>query len=302
MRDVAAAVARGRRILESAGLAAEDARRDAALLARWVLGWDAATWLLRSRETAPPGFLDRFFPLIERRTRHEPIAYIVGEREFFGRAFLVSRDVLIPRPETEFVIEEALAVLDKAADRAFQPPAIVDVGTGSGCLAVTLALERPDARVIATDISEPALVIATRNARRLGAADRVIFLHGAFLAQAAGPFDLIVANPPYVSDEDRDCLPIEVERFEPPEALFAGRDGLRAIRALLPLASAALATDGRLIMEIGQGQLAAVHSLIDQTPGLTLDHFRSDLQGIPRVVVARRVATPVPNVAESVEN
>jgi release factor glutamine methyltransferase len=300
MSDLAAAVARGRRILQDAGHAAEDAARDAALLARWVLGWDAAVWLTRSRETPPPGFLERFLPLIERRARHEPIAYIVGEREFYGRSFLVSRDVLIPRPETELVVEDALAALAAAdaSHRAARSPTIVDVGTGSGCLAVTLALERPDARVIATDISEPALAIARRNANRLGAGDRVTFVHGSFLARAGGPFDLIVANPPYVSERDRGSLPVEVERFEPAEALFAGDDGLDAIRALLPLASAALAAGGWLVMEIGQGQLAAVRNLVDETTGFSFVRSRIDLQGIPRVVVLGKMGARVPQTVE----
>jgi release factor glutamine methyltransferase len=285
--DLAAAVARGRRMLQAAGMAAEDAARDAGLLARWVLGWDAATWLVRSRETHPSGFLDPFLRAIERRARHEPIAYIVGERQFYGRPFFVSPAVLIPRPETEFVVEEALAALADGVSNNGSP-ALADVGTGSGCLAITLALEQPRASIVATDISEPALAIARRNARRLGVGERVTFLHGAFLAQAAGPFDLIVANPPYVSEGDRGSLPIEIERFEPAEALFAGDDGLGAIRKLLPLASATLAAGGWLIMEIGQGQLTAVRDLIDRTLGLTFDHDRLDLQGIPRVVAATR--------------
>ena len=291
--DLAAAVARGRRILEGAGLSAQDARQDAGLLARWVLGWDAATWLLRSRETPPRGFLERFLPVIERRARREPIAYIVGEREFYGRSFLVSPGVLIPRPETELVVEEALAALAGAgtSNSACQPPTVVDVGTGSGCLAITLALERPGARVIATDISEPALAVARQNACRLDAGDRVTFMHGAFLAQTEGAVDLIVANPPYVSEGDRAALPIDVERFEPNDALFAGKDGLDVIRTLLPLASGSLSAGGWLIMEIGQGQLPAVRDLIDRTPGLMFDHASLDLQGIPRVVVVTR--TPI---------
>jgi release factor glutamine methyltransferase len=288
--DLAASVARGRRILEQAGLSADDARCDAGLLARWVLGWDAATWLLRSREACPDDFDSRFARAIERRARREPLAYIVGEREFYGRSFLVGPDVLIPRPETEFVVDAALAALaaGDASDAVPKPPAIIDVGTGSGCLAITLALERPDARVMATDISERALAVAESNARRLGAADRVTFMHGSFFAQIAGPVDLIVANPPYIAEPERGWLPIEVERFEPAQALFGGHDGLDTIRALLPLVSKVLADARWFVMEIGQGQLAAVRDLVERTPGLAFDHCRSDLQGIPRVVVVRR--------------
>jgi release factor glutamine methyltransferase len=284
--DLAGAVAQAQQALEAAGSPAELARRDAVVLARSILNWDAATWLIRSGQLQPPGFPAAFRAQIERRARHEPVAYITGEREFYGRAFLITRDVLIPRPETEFVVDEALVALRNPTAQVPGPnPVIADVGTGSGCLGLTLALECPRARVLATDISAAALTVARRNADRLGVSRRVEFRQAAFLGGSAGPFDLIVANPPYVAERDRATLPAEVLDFEPPEALFAGDDGLEVIRALLPLAAAALSPAGTLVMEIGQGQEAAVTVLVNRTRGLGVRHVRSDLQGIPRVIV-----------------
>lgn len=289
-----AVVARGRNALVAAGLPPEDAWRDAVVLARSVLGWSAADWLTRSHEAAAPAFADRFLPLIDRRAGREPVAYLTGEREFYGRPFTVTRDVLIPRPETELVVDEALRCLGVVASGfsrtdPVRSALIADIGTGSGCLAVTLALECPSAQVVATDLSRNALEVAEDNARRLDAVDRITFRHGSYLAGAAGPIDLIVANPPYVAGRDRDSLPRDVADYEPAQALFGGVDGLAVIRELLPATAAALAPDGWLVMEIGQGQVEAVRELIERTDGLTFVRVRTDLQQIPRVMVARRV-------------
>ena len=293
-RESLAAVAeRGRETLTAAGAAPDAARRDAALLARHVLGWTAAEWAARARDLAPSEFNQPFFSLIDRRAAQEPIAYLTGEREFFGRPFFVTRDVLIPRPETELIVEEALARLKPLptavgeSAEAEPPGSIIDIGTGSGCLAVTLAAERPAARVFATDISPAALEVARRNARRLGLAERVECVEGPLLAGLSGPFDLIVSNPPYVAEPDRPGLPREVVEYEPALALFGGADGLDVIRSLLPAAAAALAPGGWLVMELGLGQLDAVRTIIDDTPGLEFQTVRADLQGIPRVVSAR---------------
>ena len=302
--SLAAVVANGRQLLEAAGASGEAAGRDAVLLARAVLAWDAASWLARSREATPPQFPDRFLALIQRRARHEPIAYITGTREFYGRAFSVNRDVLIPRPETEGVVEEALRCLaNHPLPDERRRPVIVDVGTGSGCLAVTLALEYPSAEIFATDTSASALNVARANARHFDVADRIEFRRDAFFAGMSGPIDLVVSNPPYVRETDRTSLPPEVASFEPPAALFAGADGLDAIRALLAAAPARLARGGWLVMEIGHGQITHVRELIDGNSGLTFHHVRPDLQGIPRVVVARRSDLPSPVVtSETVEH
>jgi release factor glutamine methyltransferase len=279
----------GARTLASAGLAFDDSRQDAALLARWTLGWSQAEWLARHRETPADAVADTYHSAIRRRANREPIAYITGTREFYGRSFRVTPDVLIPRPETELVVEEALALLAALTPTPGPAaPRVADVGTGSGCLAVTIALERPSAHVLAVDISEAALRIAYENARALGAGSRIEFWRGAFLPRGVPPLDLVVANPPYVAERDRDQLPIEVRGFEPPQALFGGPDGLRVIRALVPEAAAALRPSGWLIMEIGAGQSEDVGALLQDTGSFALHHIRRDRQDIPRVVVARR--------------
>jgi release factor glutamine methyltransferase len=277
-------VRRGAHALEQAGWSAGDALRDAEALARHVVKWDAAAWLARRRDIAPPGFQTAFDAAIARRLSHEPVAYIVGEREFYGRPFRVTPEVLIPRPETEIVVDEARAVL---SDRARGRPdlSIVDIGTGSGCVAITLALEMPRLRVVATDISAGALGVARTNAEALGAIHRVWFVQASIVGGLTGPFDLIVSNPPYVPLADAATLMPDVREHEPAAALFGGRDGLDVIRAVVDAAGTGLRPGGRLVMEIGAGQAARVTTLIAEA-GLALQHVRRDLAGIPRVVVA----------------
>lgn len=287
MARLAALVVSAARTLASAGLAADDARRDAALLARHQLGWTHAQWLTHSDDDAPAGFALHYDALIARRARREPIAQITGIREFYGREFKVTRDVLSPRPETEFVIEQALAWLTARGLRLTGASTIADIGTGSGILAITLALEQPYGRVIATDVSPAALEVARDNAARHGLAYHIDFRETPLLDGIAGPFDLIVSNPPYVPEIDRASLMPEVREFEPAMALFAGADGLDVIRALVPAAAQALGSGGALIMEIGAGQAEAVAAIVAAS-GLTLEQIAPDLQGIPRVVVAGR--------------
>lgn len=282
MRDLAAAAADAARRLERSGLTRDTAARDAALLARHALGWSAEAWLTRQREEATDSFQQSFDALVARRSHEEPIAYLTGEREFFGRPFLVTPSVLIPRPETELVVEAALERLPETGGT----PLVVDAGTGSGCLAITIALERPRARVIATDISERALDVARANAARLGAG-RVEFRHASLL-EGVDRADLIVANPPYVAGRDRASLPREVAAFEPHEALFGGQDGFEVIGRLLPAAARVLAARGWLVMEIGAGQADDVAQLFERIPTLRLVEIRRDLQRIPRSVIAER--------------
>jgi release factor glutamine methyltransferase len=216
------------------------------------------------------------------------MAYLYGGQEFYGRMFEVTSAVLIPRPETELIVEVALQRFPD--DRA--PLQIADIGTGSGCLAVTLAKERPAARVLATDISAAGFLVAQQNASRYNVDDRIVFAFGDLFADASrttfDTFDLIVSNPPYVPDGDRARLQPGVRDYEPPEALFAGPDGMDVIRRLIPAAAARLKRGGSLIFEIGVGQDAAVAQLISATPGLRMAGVRNDLQGIPRTVVAER--------------
>jgi release factor glutamine methyltransferase len=286
---IAAATAR----LEAAGLPSDEARQSAVVLAAHALGWDRASLLVGMRDSPPAPFPAAYERLVARRASREPVAYITGEREFYGRLFAVTRDVLIPRPETELLVDEALRwprshAGDTTSAAGGPRPVIVDVGTGCGCLAITLALECPGARIIATDISEPALAVARQNADRFGVLDRIQFRRGSLLAAVAGPVDLVVSNPPYVPERDRAGLAPDVTEFEPGGALFAGTDGLSVVRALVPDAARTLGAHGWLVLEIGAGQSGAVGELITAS-GLRIERTRPDLQGIPRILTATRV-------------
>jgi release factor glutamine methyltransferase len=272
-------LARARDLLVRAGIDPAEAALDADLLARDVLGWDRAALLTRQRDPVPSGLDPEFDGRIARRSRREPVAYIRGHQEFWGLDFEVTPDVLIPRPETEIVVEEAIREAQSMAC-----PAIVDVGTGSGCIAIAIAAALPTATVVATDVSTAALDVARRNATRHGVADRVTFVTGDLLQGIAGPADAIVSNPPYVPRGD--VLPPEVARYEPPTALYAGDDGLSVVRRLLTSAAGVLATRGVVIVEFGFGQEADVRALA-RAGGWTID-IRHDLQSIPRVALLRR--------------
>ncbi|MGD9905651.1 MAG: peptide chain release factor N(5)-glutamine methyltransferase [Vicinamibacterales bacterium] len=279
VRDLAAAAERA---FVAAGIPVAEARLDAELLLRHVLGWDRATWVVRRDETAPAELDDRSAPLVARRAGREPVAYIRGVQAFYGRDFAVGPGVLVPRPETELLVEEALAALT-----ATPRPRVLDIGTGSGCLAVTVALERPDAEVSGTDVSASALDWARQNAARHGAEARTIWRLGADTAGLPGPFDLVVTNPPYVPERDRGTLQPEVAHHEPAAALFGGADGLAAIRAVVPAAHAVLRPGGTLVLEIGAGQAGEAGRIVGAA-GFAAARTRADLQGIPRVVVATR--------------
>ncbi len=269
--------------LVAAGVPASEAALDAELLMRDALRWDRAQWLTRRDDPAPAAAVATFDAAILRRSKREPVAYIRGVQEFYGRAFQVGPAVLIPRPETELLVDEALTVL---AGRG--APRVVDIGTGSGCLAVTLALECPVATMVATDISVAALAVARANAAAHGVAQRITFVTTSLLDGVAGPFDLIVTNPPYVPERDQAMLAPEVAAHEPHTALFAGRDGLRDVRAIIALAATALAPGGALVMEIGIGQWPAVQAALAEAGLGGSARVRADVQGIPRAVVATR--------------
>jgi release factor glutamine methyltransferase len=272
--------------LVAAGISPDEAAVDVDLYARTVLGWDRARLVIELQQPVPPGLEPRFSEWIERRIRREPSAYIVGVREFWGHDFRVSPHVLIPRPETEFIVEEALPLL-----RALERPRIADIGTGSGILAVTLAREIADSFVVATDISGDALAVATGNALNQGVDSRIRFVETSYLDGVRGPFDVIVSNPPYVRDGDRAALSRDV-RHEPDVALFGGEDGLRHVAGVLDAAGEKLRNGGWFLMEFGYGQEDDVRGLIAERPGLRLDRIRHDLQGIPRTAIMHRQSTP----------
>ena len=310
-------------IKEGAGLLPGDNEDERRRTARLLLGHsmcaDHATLLARWKQPVPADQAERYFALIERRSLGEPLQYIVGHQEFFGYDFLVTPAVLIPRPETEFLVEQVIKLNSSrahqaaaawapetaASDSPDQPayldtkeiagdhsPTIVDIGTGSGCIAVALAKVIQHARVIAIDISYEALEIARENARRNGAANQIEFIEGDLCRPLAaldldGKVDFIVSNPPYVAARDRAALQPEVRDFEPGTALFGGAEGLGFHKRLLEEAPLYLKPGGYLICEIGYGQAdEAAHlaeagrwQLIEQTP---------DLQGIPRVLTFQR--------------
>jgi release factor glutamine methyltransferase len=259
------------------------ALQDAEFLLMHVLGKDRAWMLAWWRDEIDPSCSIPYHTAIERRRLGEPIQYITGETEFFGLPFHVTRDVLIPRPETEHSVEE---VLELAAQ--FPSPRIADIGTGSGAIAVALAGKLPHARITAIDISSAALAIATENAVRNGVADRIRFLEGDLLAPVLNEqFDIVVSNPPYVAEADRATLSIEVRDYEPATALFAGDDGLAIYRRLIPQAFTALAPGGWIALEIGYGQDVAIRLLLEESRFNEIT-FTTDLQGIPRVASAKR--------------
>ena len=272
-------IVRAREAFAAAGIDPAEATLDAELLARHVLGWDRAHLLAALRDPEPDTFVDRYAPLVARRARREPVSLITGVREFWGLDFEVTPDVLTPRPETELIIEEAIARVPRE-----QAALVADVGTGSGCLAVALAIELPRARVIATDVSGPALNVARRNAARHGTAARIDFRRTNVLDDVDEVFDLIVSNPPYVPDTGAQALPEEVRGHEPHVALFGGADGLDVYRRLFPQAASRLAAAGRLVVEIGVDQQDRVVTLA-RRHGWTLDHSRRDLQRIVRTLV-----------------
>ena len=272
--------------LVRAGIPADEAAVDVDVLARRVLEWDRARLLTELPQPAPPALEPGFAASLERRESREPTAYIVGEKEFWDRSFIVSPAVLIPRPETELVVEEALRLTQRAAPPE-SPVRVADLGTGSGCLAVSIACELAACRVVATDVSRAALEIARANAVRHGVAARIDFVNASYLDGIDAPFDLVVSNPPYVPERDRPTLAPEV-RQEPETALFAGPDGLRDLPAVLDAASRALRAGGWLVMEFGFGQEPAVRSLVADRPALRVDRIRADLQGIPRTAIIER--------------
>ena len=269
----------------TAGISANSATLDAEILARQVLGWDRARFLADRNEKATSVFLLQYEPLVARRERREPVSYILGTREFWGLPFEVCPDVLIPRQETEFIVEEAVALTGKDSH-----PVIVDVGTGSGCIGISLAREIPGARVIATDLSKHALEVARRNAVRHSVADRMRFVETSFLDGIQTGVDLIVSNPPYVPAVSRRGLMPEVRDYEPSVALFGGDDGLDALRSVLDGAAQKLAPGGWLVMEFGCGQDDCVIDLVAGVDGLHVVKIRHDLQDIARTVICRRTS------------
>ncbi|HEX7317380.1 MAG TPA: peptide chain release factor N(5)-glutamine methyltransferase [Pyrinomonadaceae bacterium] len=262
-------------------------RREAVTLMSHALGRDRAFLVTHADDDLDAEQLADFRSIVARRAAGEPFQYIAGRQEFYGLEFEVTPDVLIPRPETELLVEEALKLL-----KGSEAPLLCDVGTGSGCIAVTLLHERLDARGFALDISPPALVVAARNAARHRVGERLqLLVSDCFEAlrsdeHAGIRFDLVASNPPYIAESDVEELQKEVREHEPRVALTPGGDGLAVVRRLIIEAPRFLKPGGHLLVEIGFGQQEQVASLIDPSVWTLLDIHR-DLQGIPRTVALR---------------
>ena len=268
------------------------------LLLLHTLGISRAEFHADPTRSLTPNQQAAYEALIQRRLLNEPIQYITGEQEFYGLALHVTPAVLIPRPETEHLVEAVLSELDHEA-----PLRILDIGTGSGAIAIALAHHLPHAQITATDISPAALAVAATNAARHNLTPRIHFLESDLLDNLAPPdsqeaaftrearpeqHDAIVSNPPYVPTADRNTMHPQVRDHEPATALFAGSDGLAIYRRLIPQAHAALKPDGLLALEIGHGQRNAIADLLRDWHAV---RFVDDFQGIPRVALARKPST-----------
>jgi release factor glutamine methyltransferase len=258
---------------------------DAELLLRHVRGWDRAAVIARSADTVPAAEERKFFALVDERAARRPLQHVTGTQAFWRHEFLVTPDVLVPRPETEILVEAALELM-----RGLEAPVVVDVGTGSGCIALSIAAERPDAAVHAVDVSPAALAVACENARRLGLPARVELHEGDLLEPVAylgGRVDIVVSNPPYVDPGELPSLAPEVRDHEPRRALLAP-DGPYGIYGRLAAASCRLLRPGgHLLAEVGRGMAETVAETF-RAAGLAGIQTRPDLAGIPRVVSGRR--------------
>lgn len=268
-------------VLRNAGV--PEARREAGSLLAHVLDRDRTFIISHAEDHVADEPLARFRALIQRRAAGEPTQYLVGHQEFFGLEFVVSPAVLIPRPETELLVEKAIEL---ARDTE---PLICDIGTGSGCVAVSLLCNLAGGQAKALDISVEALQIAKLNAQKHGVGDRIEFIRsdGFDGIEKEAVFDLVVSNPPYITEQAFPGLQREVRDYEPRTALSPGGDGLALIRRLIAEGHLVLKTNGHLLIEIGFDQRDAVMELIDQKVWRLLDFYR-DLQGIPRTVVLQK--------------
>lgn len=261
----------------------ESPRLDAELLLSHVLGVNRAAIFARPERWLTAKELTAFRDLVDRRAHREPLAYLVGHREFFGLDLVVDSRVLIPRPETELLVEHALRIAQR-----LKTPRIADVGTGSGAIAVSLAVHLPKAIIYALDGSAGALSVAAENASRHGVADRICFLRGDLVQPLPEAMDVITANLPYVATDEWEALPPEIRLYEPRAALDGGRDGLTLIRRLLATADPYLTPGGVLLAEIGAGQGAGAAELARQSLPQTRVELHQDYAGLDRLLIATK--------------
>jgi release factor glutamine methyltransferase len=261
---------------------------EASLLLGRATGLDRLRLINRTADELPPGDWEAFQTLLARRLRREPLQYILGETEFLGLAFDVTPAVLIPRPDTETLVE---AILDLEEERGAPTPIVAaDIGTGSGAIAVSLAKSLPYTRLVATDISPEALTVAHRNASRHEVTDQITFRQGDGLAALEGPVRYLISNPPYIAEDELPGLEPEVRDYEPIAALTPGADPLRWYRLFATEGAAWVEPDGWLALEVGAGQADDVVSLLEASGAWAPPIVKRDLGGIPRVVLARRLA------------
>jgi len=260
----------------------EPAQLDARVLMKFVTGFDDAGLILRGADDMPSEDEAAFFKLIARRAAREPIAYITGVREFWSLDFRVTPDVLIPRADSECLIEAVLKRRDPS-----KPWTVLDLGVGSGCLLCALLHEMPSARGLGVDRSQTALGVAKDNAARLGLASRASFIAGDWASGIETRFDIIIANPPYIPAGDKPVLPPDVSDFEPCDALFSGADGFDAYHEILRAAHRLLAPEGLLVLEAGDGQAARLRDMVSQALPGAQTTIVNDLKGLPRGVLAK---------------
>ncbi|MHC4447288.1 MAG: peptide chain release factor N(5)-glutamine methyltransferase [Planctomycetota bacterium] len=262
----------------------------AEMLLSHVIGCERMRLYMEVDRPATPLELESLRELVRRSARHEPAQYLVGETWFYGRRFFVDRSTLIPRPSTEALIEHVLQWHRAVPGHA--DALIADIGTGTGCIAVTLAALIPQARIVATDVSADALALAAENAQQHAVADRIEFRQGALLepleALGLGRFDVICSNPPYISDPEWEQVAPNVRNYEPASALRGGADGLDVIRPLIAEGERFLRPGGQLVVEIGHAQHDAVLELVKATAALTAPMVLKDHEGLWRVLVAER--------------
>ena len=282
MTDIRTILHRATRDLAASG--SPSPRLDAEVLLARLLGVDRTQLCLHPERELSERDSAGLARWTERRIQGEPVAYILGEKEFWSLRFEVGPEVLIPRPETECLVEEVL--------RFCLPPGegllLIDVGTGSGAIAVALARELPAARLVATDLSPGALAVARRNALAHGVADRMTLVRGDLLTAVSADFDVICANPPYIPEDRYDELPAGIRDFEPREALIAGPGGLDMCRRIIREGMVCLKPGGRIFLEIGEGQRDPVEALFRETGGYREIRFRKDYGGIDRVASAQK--------------
>jgi release factor glutamine methyltransferase len=281
--NVTEAVTNATKLIAANPQLAPNAKRDAELLLMHALNWRRETLIANSQQQLHPSKLAYYNLFIDQRQTGKPIQYITHKQQFWGLDLTVNESVLIPRPETEHLVEAALELLPHN-----QPTTIIDVGTGSGAIAIALAHDRPNAKIRATDISPEALATGRINAEHHQVAAQIEFIQSDLLAAIPdNSADMIVSNPPYVADSERESLAIEVRDYEPTTALFAGPTGFEIYQRLIPNAHRALKQKGWLLLEIGAGQHKKIQELLNQNH-FTEIRFVNDLQQIPRVAVAQK--------------